>query len=374
MSAIPTAEPSARAGRRAPTVLHVVDSLPSYLRVASVAAALAESGDVVPVIVHTGPVDRARELADLVLMGFPTPDRYLGVTGDSYAVRTGQLLLAFEAVLLETAPDLVVVNGGRDTMLGCALVASTLGVPVAQLEAGLRSFDWNTPDEINRVLIDQLSSVLLTSSLQARDNLTAEGADFDAIQHVGNTMIDAVFRCAPQARALAAWEALGLPAGSYVLVTFRRIAHIGSPERLVEIAAALTELAGRVPIVVAADATALAAWDVASIDADVHTVSPPGYLDYLSLQLGAGAVLTDSGGVQDETTALGIPCFTLRECTERSLTLTHGTNTLLGEAPAAIDSLTLEPARPASIPLWDGRAGERVGALLSARLAPASHG
>jgi UDP-N-acetylglucosamine 2-epimerase (non-hydrolysing) len=374
LSAIPIAAPSVREGRRPPTVLHVVDGLPSYLRVAPVAAAIAESGDVVSAIVHTGPVGRARELADLVLMGFPTADRYLGVTGDSHAVRTGQLLLAFEAVLLETAPDLVVVNGGRDTMLGCALVASTLGVPVAQLEAGLRSFDWNTPDEINRVLIDQLSSVLLTSSLQARDNLTAEGADFDAIQHVGNTMIDAVYRCAPQARALAAWEALGLECGSYVLVTFRRVAHMGSHERLVEIAAALTELAGRVPIVVAADAAALAAWDVETIDADVHAVSPPGYLDYLSLQLGAGAVLTDSGGVQDETTALGIPCFTLRDCTERSLTLTHGTNTLLGEDPAAIGSLTIEPARPASIPFWDGRAGERAGLLLSARLVPASHG
>jgi UDP-N-acetylglucosamine 2-epimerase (non-hydrolysing) len=286
------------------------------------------------------------------------------------------VMAAFEEILLEERPVAVVVAGDVNSTLACALVAAKLGIPVAHVESGLRSGDWSMPEEVNRVLTDGLSDLLFTHSPEGETNLAAEGIGAGRIHYVGNTMIDSLRRCERRARERKAWLAAGVEEREYVLVTLHRPSNVDEPEQLGRIVEGLLELAQRREVVFPIHPRTRARLDkTGALDrletAGVRCIEPLGYLDFLSLQAGAGAILTDSGGVQEESSALGVACFTLRPNTERPVTISHGTNVLLGDDASTITSV--EPPSwsptPSAIPLWDGHAAERVADVLVANYA-----
>jgi UDP-N-acetylglucosamine 2-epimerase (non-hydrolysing) len=361
---------------RRETIVHAVGARPNFVKMAPVITALGDRGAFDQVIVHTGQHYDAR-LSDEVLgdLSFPKPDYFLGVGSGAHGEQTAKVLVAFERILAEVRPAAVVVAGDVNSTLACALAASKLGISVAHVEAGLRSGDWTMPEEINRVLTDRLSDVLFTHSPEALENLQAEGIGEHRVHYVGNTMIDSLRRCERRARERAAWRDCGVSKREYVLVTFHRPSNVDDPDRLAHIGDALIGLARRTPVIFPIHPRTRARLPEGRLEelefAGVRCIEPVGYLDFLSLQAGAGAIVTDSGGVQEESSALGVPCFTFRPNTERPVTLTHGTNTLLGESPLEIASIapaTWDPT-PSAIPMWDGHAGERVADVLVAQYA-----
>ena len=365
-----------------PKLVHVIGARPNFVKMAPVVAALDRMDAFHQRIVHTGQHYDARMSEDILAdLDFPPADHFLGVGSGPHGEQTAKVLAGFEKILFEERPDAVVVAGDVNSTLACALAASKLGIPVAHLEAGLRSGDWSMPEEVNRVLTDRLSDVLLTHSPEALDNLVAEGIGPERVHYVGNTMIDSLRRCERRARERAVHATLGLREHGYVLVTFHRPGNVDDPDRLTRIITELVHLSYRTPVVFPIHprtrARLEASGELAQLEtAGVHCIDPVGYLDFLSLQASAGAILTDSGGVQEEAAALGIPCFTFRPNTERPVTLTHGTNVLLGPDPAALTVARpsgWEPT-PAAIPLWDGHAAERVADALVANytLSPAA--
>ncbi len=359
-----------------PSVLFVVGARPNFVKTGPVIDALATYPELRRLVVHTGQhYDRALSEDILEDLGFPAPDRHLGIGSGSHAEQTGRTLVEVERVLVEEAPDLVVVSGDVNATLAGALAAAKLGIPVAHVESGLRSRDWTMPEEINRILTDRLSDLLFTHSPEARENLTAEGIDGARIREVGNTMIDSLRRLEGRARELAVWNDLGVEPGTFVLVTLHRPSNVDDPGRLGDIVRALGELAGTAAVVFPVHPRTRGRLEEGGLgsslaEAGVSVLDPLGYLEFLSLESAAGAVLTDSGGIQEETSALGVPCFTLRANTERPVTLTLGTNTLLGDDPGAIREVRIPASAPAaaSIPGWDGHAGERAAAALAAFL------
>jgi UDP-N-acetylglucosamine 2-epimerase (non-hydrolysing) len=360
-----------------PSVLHVVGARPNFVKMAPVVDAIERRGALEQVIVHTGQHYDAR-LSDDVLtdLGFPPPDRFLGVGSGTHGEQTAKVLAGFERILFEIQPRAVVVAGDVNSTLACALACSKVGIPVAHVEAGLRSGDWTMPEEINRVLTDRLSDVLLTHSPEALDNLVREGIDPQRVHYVGNTMIDSLRRFEKEARARATFARFGLEERSYVLVTFHRPGNVDHPLRLEEIVIALIALAAHCPVVFPMHPRTRARLEgngsLQGLEsAGVRCIEPVGYLDFLSLQGGAGAIVTDSGGIQEEASALGVECFTFRPNTERPVTISHGTNTLMGEDPMEIAGV--RPSRwdptPCAIPLWDGHAADRVADVLVDRYA-----
>jgi UDP-N-acetylglucosamine 2-epimerase (non-hydrolysing) len=273
-------------------------------------------------------------------------------------------------VFIDHAPDIVCVGGDVNSTLAAALAASKLDIPVAHVEAGLRSFDWTMPEEINRVLTDRLSSWLFTHSPEALPNLLHEGIPEGRVHHVGNTMIDSLRRLEATARELRRWDQLGVRIRGYLLVTLHRPSNVDVEAQLDGIVDGLVALARETPVVFPIHPRTrarLANGRQADLDrAGVRCLEPLGYVEFLSLLIGAGSVLTDSGGVQEETSALGIPCYTLRRNTERPITITHGTNSLLGEDPASMMLIRPQASEPlpADIELWDGRAGGRIADVL----------
>jgi UDP-N-acetylglucosamine 2-epimerase (non-hydrolysing) len=354
------------------TVVFAVGARPNFVKMAPVIEATRRRGLFRQLVVHTGQHYDERLSAEIIDdLGFPKPDRFLGIGSGSHGEQTGFTLVAFERVLLEDPPDLVVVSGDVNATLACSLAAAKLGVPVAHVESGLRSGDWSMPEEQNRVLTDRLSDFLFTHSPEANDNLLAEGIPADRIHYVGNTMIDTLRRLEREARARKVWAGLGAGEGEYALVTLHRPSNVDSEDHLRAIVTALAGLGARMPVVFPIHPRTrarLAAGD--GLDrlerAGVSCLDPLGYLDFLSLQCGAGLIVTDSGGVQEEAAALGVPCYTLRANTERPITITQGTNTLIGEDPAAIGGVELatDAHAPRAIPLWDGKAAERVADVL----------
>jgi len=356
-------------------VVHAVGARPNFVKMAPVVGALGAGSRVRQIVVHTEQ-HYDRHLADDVLadLDFREPDFVLGVGSGSHAEQTGRALVAFERVLLEVEPDLVVVAGDVNSTLACALAAVKVGVGVAHVESGLRSRDWTMPEEINRVLTDRLSDLLFTHSPEAGENLVAEGIEPDRIHYVGNTMIDSLRRLEPRARAARGWERFDVREGDYVLVTLHRPSNVDRPDRLAAVTRALTGLASRHPVLFPVHPRTRARLEAAGIEeslsaGSVACIEPLGYLDFLSLETAAGAIVTDSGGIQEEASALGVPCYTLRPNTERPITLTHGTNVLLGDDPAALDRVRVAAVRaPSAIPLWDGHAGERIARTIEAYL------
>jgi UDP-N-acetylglucosamine 2-epimerase (non-hydrolysing) len=353
-------------------MIQVVGARPNFVKMAPVIDALARHDAVSQLVVHTGQHYDERMSAEMLSdLGLPEPDVFLGIGSGTHGLQTGRALIAFEEVLLDRRPDLVCAGGDVNSTLAVALAAAKLGIPVAHVEAGLRSFDWTMPEEINRVLTDRLSALLFTHSPEAAANLEAEGIDPSRIHFVGNTMIDSLRRFEDAAVARRPWERAGVDAGDYVLVTLHRPSNVDLTHQLERIVIALVGLAENTPVVFPLHPRTRARLEAAGLlerlETAVHCMEPVGYLDFLGLEAGAGAIVTDSGGVQEEASALGVPCFTLRANTERPVTITQGTNTLLGEDPAPI--VAIRPGdgerNPAEIEGWDGRAGERIAAVLA---------
>jgi UDP-N-acetylglucosamine 2-epimerase (non-hydrolysing) len=349
-----------------PLVVHVVGARPNYMKVAPVYAELEQRGRVEQRLVHTGQhFDALLKDVFFAELPLPRPHVELNVGSGSHGEQTGRALIELEQVFLDLDPDLVSVAGDVNSTLAGALAAVKVGVPVCHVESGLRSFDWRMPEEHNRRIADHLSSLLLTHSESANDNLAAEGIAEDRVAFVGNTMIDTLLANLDAARSLEAWREHGVQPGGYVLVTLHRPNLVDDPELLARAIDALDDVAGSLPVIFPVHPRTQRTLESAGLAdrARVSLVPPLPYRAFLSLEAEAAAVITDSGGVQEETTVLGVPCFTLRENTERPETITMGTNTLLGLEPEAlreIPSLLVEPKRGQIPPLWDGHAGERA--------------
>jgi len=303
-------------------------------------------------------------------LGVPDPDHLLGVGSGSHGEQTARVIEALEPVLAEESPDLVLVPGDVNSTLAAALCASKLGIAVGHVESGLRSFDRTMPEEINRVVADHLSELLFLHCAEAEENLSAEGVPAERRRFVGNTMIDTLVALEDRFRVREAAGELGLDRGSYLLVTLHRPALVDGP-LLGEAMEALERVAREMPVVFPVHPRTRKMLGDRD-DGAVRLVEPVGYLDFLSLEADAAAVLTDSGGIQEETTYLGVPCFTLRDNTERPVTVRAGTNTLLGLAPRRIaeipDLLAAAPAKPPQAPQkWDGRAAQRIADILAGR-------
>ncbi len=354
-------------------ILYLIGTRPNFVKTAPVIAALRERlPESRHAVVHTGQhYDRLMSEVFLEELGVSPPDHMLEVGSGSHAVQTARTMERLEPVLEEEKPDLLIVPGDVNSTLAAVLAAVKMGIPVAHLESGLRSFDMTMPEEVNRIVADRFSAPLFVHSEEAIDNLRAEGIPGDRVEFVGNTMIDTLVRLEGRFRAAGAAARLGLEPGSYVLVTLHRPALVDGP-LLPETVRRLTALARDMPVVFPVHPrTRKMMEQVDSDHAGLLLTEPFGYLDFLSLLADAGAVLTDSGGIQEETTYLGIPCFTLRDNTERPVTIQLGTNRLLGLDPEAISGIpaALEtgadtPAEPP--PLWDGQASARIADVVAA--------
>jgi UDP-N-acetylglucosamine 2-epimerase (non-hydrolysing) len=353
--------------RRRKLVVHVVGARPNYMKVAPVYAELDRRGSVHQRLVHTGQhYDAAVRDVFFAELPLPQPHVQLEVGSGAHGEQTARALAGLEGVFTDLRPDLVVVPGDVNSTLAAALAAVKLHIPVCHLESGLRSFDWAMPEEHNRRVTDHLSTLLLTHSEEANDNLAREGIAGRNVVLVGNTMIDTLHANVRRARRLAVWRRMGLRAGRYVLVTLHRPALVDTPELLARTMRALEAVAEHTPVVFPVHPRTLERLANLGFVASKRLVlaTPLPYKRFLSLQAGAAGVVTDSGGVQEETTALGVPCFTLRDNTERPVTVTHGTNTVLGLAPERIAEIpALLAARRSEArmpPLWDGNAGARA--------------
>jgi UDP-N-acetylglucosamine 2-epimerase (non-hydrolysing) len=350
-------------------VMNVVGARPNFMKIAPVVEALREAG-VPQYLVHTGQhYDEKMSQLFFDDLGIPAPDLNLEVGSGSQAVQTAEILRRFEPVLLEVKPDVVVVVGDVNSTLACALAAAKLGIPVAHIEAGLRSFDRTMPEEINRVVTDCLSDLLFVSEPSGVKNLRNEGIAGERVHFVGNVMIDTLLRHRAAAEGSDIRARLGLlGADSYALVTLHRPSNVDRPDKLAGIIRALGALALDLPVVFPIHPrTRKNALD-AGLERDLEcliTTEPLGYLDFLNLMSRAAVVVTDSGGIQEETTVLGVPCLTVRENTERPATITFGTNRLIGPHPEvllrAVRQALRGPRKIGRLPaLWDGRAAHRI--------------
>jgi UDP-N-acetylglucosamine 2-epimerase (non-hydrolysing) len=356
-------------------ILHVVGARPNFMKVAPVMAALAGREGISQALVHTGQhYDANMSAIFFRQLGLPEPDVNLEVGSGSHALQTAHIMQRFEEVVLTRRPDLVLVYGDVNSTVAAALVCAKLLVPVGHVEAGLRSFDRSMPEEINRLLTDQIADLLFTPSMDGNQNLKREGIAPEKIHLVGNVMIDTLVRLLP--RALEGGQN-GKPAASpearYALVTLHRPSNVDEAEMLTRIMEALTDISYSLPVIFPVHPRTrhkLETLAGVTCPPALHLVEPLGYLDFLALQQGARLVITDSGGIQEETTFLGIPCLTVRENTERPVTVTLGTNTLVGQdmgrLRGEVSRILDGGARRGQVPpLWDGRAGERIAEVIS---------
>ncbi len=358
-------------------ILNIVGARPNFMKVAPVHEALLAAGHDAKLI-HTGQhYDANMSKVFFDQLGMPKPDENLGVGSASHAVQTARIMEAFEPLVMRHEPDLVLVAGDVNSTIACALVAVKLHVRVAHLEAGLRSYDRRMPEEINRVLTDQISEILLTPSPDADDNLRHEGIAGEKIHRVGNAMIDSLRKHLDAARATEAVENQGLDPGGYALTTLHRAENVDDPAILERLLRALAEVATDIPVVFPIHPRTKKRIDELGLkDAarGVRLLEPLGYLEFLALQADAKLILTDSGGIQEESTALGIPCLTMRDNTERPITVTEGTNTLVGTDPAVLlkeaQAILEIGGKRGRIPeLWDGAAAERVAVVIGRSVA-----
>lgn len=364
-------------------ILSVVGARPNFIKIDSIADAVvghnAISSDKIDhLIVHTGQ-HYDEKMSDLFFreLGIPEPDINLGVGSGSHAVQTAEIMKRFEPVLLEHRPDYLLVVGDVNSTIACALVAAKLGVQVVHVEAGLRSFDRSMPEEINRILTDAISDILFTSEPSAEKNLLKEGVTQEKIHFVGNVMIDTLLKHLPRAEELShileefnLKDVTGRPR-PYGVVTLHRPSNVDKPEVLSSVITSLNAVSQQLPLVFPVHPRARANIEKIGINLApaIRTTEPLGYLDFLKLLANCRLVLTDSGGIQEETTILGVPCLTMRENTERPVTVDQGTNRLVGTDPEAIQrnallALGQDGQGLASPELWDGRAGARIVQIL----------
>jgi UDP-N-acetylglucosamine 2-epimerase (non-hydrolysing) len=351
-------------------VLSVVGTRPNLMKIAPIAAELAaRPREFEHVLVHTGQhYDAEMSQVFLEELGLGDPDFSLDVGSGSHAEQTARVMERLEPVALEVEPDWVLVPGDVNSTAAAALVVAKLGIPLGHIEAGLRSFDRSMPEELNRIVADALADALFIHSPEARENLLAEGRPDAAIHDVGNTMIDTLVALRERIESRGVPAKHGLERASYAVVTLHRPALVDDPALLEAAMQGLQTLSGALTVVFPVHPRTRRALEASGqqwASDRLRLLEPLGYLDFLGLVAEAAAVVTDSGGIQEETTYLGIPCFTLRDNTERPVTVDLGTNVLLGLAPERIAEvpglLSDVAARPARVPrLWDGRAASRV--------------
>ena len=366
-------------------VMCIVGARPNFMKAAPVIEALERRKWATVTLVHTGQ-HYSPEMSDLFFeaLGLPTPEVDLQVGSGPHGEQTGHIMIRLEPLLQQQRPDLVIVFGDVNSTVGAALCAAKMGIPVAHVEAGLRSFDRTMPEELNRVVTDHLSEFLFTTERSGRENLLREGLPEDKICFVGNVMVDTLLKHVEQARHLQTRRTFGLSTQGYGLLTLHRPCNVDHPHTVKEIMTAIHELAADLPSVFPChDRTRerlIAMPELFPAEAGRHGIvllEPLGYLEFLSLMCEARLVLTDSGGIQEETTVLGIPCVTLRHNTERPVTIVHGTNTLAGtsqersvEAGRAVLRRQSPRRRPPD--LWDGHAADRIVDVLERRFHPMS--
>lgn len=364
-----------------PKILNIVGARPNFPKMAPLMAQFAKHHDRFDAkLVHTGQHYDA-QMSDVFFeqLGLPKPDIHLGVGSGSHAVQTGKIMVEFEKVVEAEKPQLVIVVGDVNSTMACSIVAAKAHVPVAHVEAGLRSYDRRMPEEINRVVTDALSTFLFTTEEEARENLRREGVADDRIHFVGNVMIDTLLALLPKAQKLGTMQKFGLTKGGFALVTLHRPSNVDGKEQFEGILRALESIQREIPVLFPIHPRSVAKlkefglYDRVTGWPRLTLCEPLGYLDFLNVMSQSRLVLTDSGGLQEETTVLGIPCLTLRENTERPITITEGTNLLLGTDPKRIETEAkhvLEGhAKKGRVPkFWDGRAAERIVKVLAGKL------
>lgn len=351
-------------------IFHVVGARPNFMKVAPVHRALRKCTDIQQAVVHTGQ-HYDYNMSDVFFqqLGLEAPDFNLQCGSASHARQTAEIMLRFEPLVVEHSPDLVLVYGDVNSTVATALVCSKLRVPLGHVEAGLRSFDRSMPEEINRMVTDVLADLLFTPSEDGNRNLEQEGVPTDKIHLVGNVMIDTLVRMLPESERVKLPE---LPS-TFILVTLHRAANVDDPAFLSEMLRGLRTAAKKLPVVFPVHPRTRA--QLAKLDMGIEgkdgliLLDPLPYLEFLALQRRAAAVITDSGGIQEETTYLGIPCLTVRDNTERPITIEVGTNTLVGRDVAtmlkAVDTVLSQRAPRSSVPpLWDGQAAERIAEVI----------
>jgi UDP-N-acetylglucosamine 2-epimerase len=356
------------------TITHVLGARPNFVKAAPVIRALAALG-ARQRVVHTGQhYDERMSDVFFVQLGLPQPDVNLGVGSGTQATQTADVLVGLEREFLDQRPDLAVLYGDVNSTVGAALAGAKLGVPLAHVEAGLRSFDVTMPEEINRRLTDQISDLLFCTSPEALGHLAREGRPDSAMFLVGNPMIDTLVASLDKFDAAAARALYGLEDRPYVVATLHRPANVDSPEIAAELVAALHQVAEKLDVIFPLHPRGRATLTAAGLleSPSIHVVEPLGYIEFMSLVRGAAAIVTDSGGVQEETTLLRVPCLTLRPNTERPITITSGSNQLVTRpelAGAVLQACADGPYTGELPPLWDGAAGPRIAAIITSWLA-----
>ena len=357
-------------------IINIVGARPNLPKIAPLIREMQRHPEIEPVLVHTGQhYDEA--LSDIFFrqMGIPTPHVNLEVGSGSHAAQTAEVLKRVEPVLIEQQPDLVLVVGDVNSTMAVSLAAVKLGIPVAHVEAGLRSFDRSMPEEINRVLTDALADFLFVTEEDAIQHLLKEGRPRESIYFVGNVMIDALRHFLPVAQKSRIGEDLNLKNAAiwqrFGVLTLHRPSNVDSTEKLAELLGAIDAIAAQIPVIFPVHPRTQQRLTQAGIKThpQLKLIPPVGYLDFLCLLSKATLVLTDSGGIQEETTALGVPCLTLRENTERPITISEGTNLLIGTDPAKIlvaaQQILAGKGKAGRIPpFWDGHAAERIVEIL----------
>lgn len=358
-------------------VISVVGARPNFMKVAPIHRAFAHYDNIEHLIVHTGQhYDAAMSDAFFRDLEMPEPAVFLGVGSGSHAAQTARVMVEFEKICQDLKPDLVVVVGDVNSTIACTLSAVKVGVPVAHVEAGLRSFDRAMPEEINRIATDAICDYYFVTEQSGVDNLLRENKPAERIFFTGNTMIDSLQYALPRAREVAVAEEFGLIAGQYALVTLHRPSNVDEPGQLRRLLELLAELSLQRVIVMPLHPRTRKNIELFGLEhlvdsaSALHLMEPQGYVRFLSLMMHADFVLTDSGGIQEETTALGIPCITMRTTTERPITCELGTNILVEPEPAlletALQAMLTQTRKPGVVPpLWDGRAAERIVSIIA---------
>ena len=343
---------------------------PNFMKVAPLYHALRKTDWANPVLVHTGQ-HYDHNMSDAILqdLGLTAPDFHLGVGSGSHAEQTGGVMIAYEKLCVEHRPDWIVVVGDVNSTAACAQVGTKMWIPVVHLEAGLRSRDRSMPEEINRMVTDAIADVLWTPSADADENLAAEGVSADRIDLIGNIMIDSFEMLRGSIEAADARDKLGLEAGNYALVTLHRPSNVDALETLKPIVAALVDIANELPVVFVAHPRTIKGLEKFGLtkrlseNANINLLEPLPYIQFMNVMTGTKLVITDSGGLQEETTYLGIPCLTLRDNTERPITVSMGTNKLVNATTLAENLQAIQAGDWPSgqcPPLWDGRTANRA--------------
>lgn len=362
-------------------IMNVAGARPNFMKIAPIMEELKRYSEFEATLLHTGQhYDEAMSKLFFDDLGLPQPNVYLGIGSANHGAQTGKIMMAFETVLLKEKPDIIVVVGDVNSTIACSLVAVKQGVKVAHVEAGLRSFDRTMPEEINRLLTDQISDFLFITEKSGEENLLNEGIEKSKIHFVGNVMIDSLMRHLEKARSSKILTDFDLQSGGYVTLTLHRPSNVDSKQQFLRILNALREIQKQIPIVFPIHPRSRNRLNEFGFEHNLKEMpgllvtEPLGYLDFLRLLADSKFVLTDSGGIQEETTVLRVPCLTLRNNTERPVTVTQGTNLVIGnneeaiieESKKILNGKGKEGRRP---DLWDGKAAERIVKILSEQCA-----